>query len=275
MAVAAFRGERWDAVAGWRPPRTNVGHIERWLSMVVGGLLAAYGLKRRETPGGVAAIAGAALLYRGATGHCDVYAALGIDRAGAGPRVAADRGSDTRQRLRGTAGILVEESITINQPVAEVFRFWRDFENLPRFMKHLQEVSAREAGISHWVAKGPAGASVEWDARIINEVENKLIGWQSLEGAVVATAGSVHFDPSDRGTRVRVRMQYDPPAGKLGAAVAWLFGEEPGVQIREDLRRLKQLLETGEIATTNGQPSGRHTGAEFWTAHLQEEGDRR
>lgn len=275
MAVAAMKRERWDDAGRWRPGRKNIGSFERWCSTVAGGLLTAYALKRRQTPGGMAALAGAAMLYRGATGHCDVYAALGIDRSQPRPRVAADRDSNTRQRLSGDRGILVEESITINRPVSEVYRFWRNFENLPRFMRHLTEVSVREAGISHWVAKGPAGISVEWDARIINEVENKLIGWQSLEGSMVATAGSVHFDESDRGTRVRVRMQYDPPAGKLGAAVAWLFGEEPGMQVREDLRRLKQLLETGEVATTEGQPSARRKDAEFWTAHLQDEERRR
>jgi len=105
-------------------------------------------------------------------------------------------------------------------------------------------VAMREEGISHWVATGPAGMKVEWDARIINEVHNEVIGWQSLEGSLVATAGSVHFDDADGGTLVRVNLQYSPPAGKLGSVVARLFAEEPGVQIREDLQRLKMLLES-------------------------------
>jgi uncharacterized membrane protein len=223
--------------------------MERWLSMVAGGALAAYGLKRRAVPGGTAALAGAALLYRGATGHCDVYQALGINRAGRrGTGAIADQGSDTREQLGGSAGILVEEWITINKPLSEVYRFWRNFENLPTFMKHLESVSQREAGVSHWVASGPAGTNVEWDARIINEIDNKLIAWQSLEGSMVSTAGSVHFREAYGGTDVRVRLQYNPPAGKLGAAVAWLFGEEPSVQIREDLQRFKQLMETGAIS---------------------------
>jgi uncharacterized membrane protein len=202
-------------------------------------------------------LAGAALLYRGATGHCNVYQALGVNRAGGhGTGVKADRGSDTRQQLGGSAGIHVEESITINRPINEVFRFWRNFENLPKFMNHLETVSMREAGVSHWVARGPAGMRVEWDARVINEIDNRLIGWQSLEGAMVSTAGSVNFRETARGTEVRVHLQYNPPAGKLGAAVARLFGEEPSVQIREDLRRFKQLMETGEIPTTHGQPRG-------------------
>ena len=144
----------------------------------------------------------------------------------------------------------------MSRPVAEVFRFWRDFENLPTFMTLLRLVAQREAGISHWVARGPAGMDVEWNARIINEIDNKLIAWQSLEGSTVSTAGSVNFRETPRGTEVRVNLQYNPPGGKLGAAFAWLLGEAPGSHIREDLRRFKQLIETGEIPTTEGQPAG-------------------
>jgi uncharacterized membrane protein len=230
--------------------------------MLSGGALAAYALKRRDTSGGVAAIAGAALLYRGATGHSELYEVLGVSTArehshARGTGVIADRGSDTRQQLGGSRGIHVEEALTINKPIAEVFRFWRNFENLPTFMQHLDSVAVREEGLSHWVAKGPAGTNVEWDARIINEVDNKLIGWQSLDGSTISTAGSVHFDETEHGTRVRIRLQYNPPGGRLGAAIARVFGEEPNQTVREDLRRFKQLMETGEIPTTEGQPSGR------------------
>jgi uncharacterized membrane protein len=223
--------------------RVNVGQGERWLSMVAGSALAAYGARRRDLPGGLAAAAGAALLYRGATGYCAFNERIGRDSAHRGHAAIADAGSDTRQRLGGSRGIHVEDAVTINRPISEVYRFWRNFENLPRFMNHLESVAMRESGISHWVAKGPAGIPVEWDARIINEIENRLIGWQSLEGSTVATAGSVHFDETPRGTQVRVHFQYEPPAGKLGAAVARLFGEEPNVQVRDDLRRLQQILE--------------------------------
>ena len=245
-----------------RNGRINVGRTERWLSVIAGGALALYALKRRTPAGGAAALTGSVLLHRGATGHCHLYQALGVNRAGRhagelGTGVMADRGSDTRARLGGSRGTHVDEAVTINRPVAEVYRFWRSFENLPRFMRHLESVAMREAGISHWVARGPAGTTVEWDARIIHDVENKLIGWQSLDGSDVASAGSVNFEETPDGTRVRVRLQYSPPAGKLGSAIAWLFGEEPGQQIREDLRRFKALLETGEIPTTEGQPSGR------------------
>ena len=236
--------------------RVNIGRVERWLSMVAGGALAAYGLKRRQAPGGAAAIAGAALLYRGATGHCDLYQALGVNRAygrvngntfrGDGTGRIADRGSDTRAQLGGHRGIHVEESVTIDRPISELYRFWRNFENLPQFMEHLESVAMREEGISHWVAKGPARMRPEWDARIINEVEDKVIGWQSLEGSMISTAGSVNFDEDLEGTRVTVHLQYNPPGGKAGAAVARIFGEEPSQTIREDLGRFKQLMEAGK-----------------------------
>ncbi len=228
--------------------RVNVGQAERWISVVAGSALAAYGARRRDVPGGLAAAAGAALLYRGTTGHCPIYERIGRDTAhSSGLAAVADYGSDTREQLGGPRGIHVEESVTINKPVYEVFRFWRNFENLPRFMNHLESVAVRENGISHWVAKGPAGVPVEWDARIINEVHNRVIGWQSLEGSTVATAGSVNFNETPRGTEVRVHLQYNPPGGKVGAAVARLFGEEPTLQVREDLRRFKQILETGRV----------------------------
>lgn len=245
-----------------RNERVNVGTVERWLSMIAGAALGAYALKHRTKTSGAAALAGAALVYRGATGHCDVYAQFGVNTAQPrtrerGTGIIADRGSDTRLKLGGPRGVHVEESITINRPIAEVYRFWRDFENLPQFMQHLESVAQREEGISHWVAKGPAGTTIEWDARIINEIDNKVIGWQSLEGSTISTAGSVHFDETEHGTRVRVHLQYSPPGGKLGAAVARLFGEEPGTQVREDLRRFKALMEAGEIPTIQGQSSGR------------------
>jgi uncharacterized membrane protein len=234
-----------DYWTGFEPSRVNVGRAERWISMAAGSALAAYGARRRDLAGGLAAATGAALLYRGATGYCAVNARIGRDSAHRGHAAIADIGSDTRERLGGSRGVHVEDAVTINRPASEVYRFWRNFENLPRFMNHLESVSTRESGITHWVAKGPAGVPVEWDARIINEVENRVIGWQSLEGSTVATAGSVHFDETPRGTQVRVNFQYDPPAGKLGAAVAKLFGEEPRIQVREDLRRLKEILEGG------------------------------
>lgn len=162
---------------------------------------------------------------------------------------------DTRRRLGGSRGIHVEESISVHRPLSQVFRFWRNFENLPQFMQHLESVVELDTGITRWVAKGPAGLTAEWDARIINEIDDRLIAWQSIGGSMIATAGSVNFTETADGTCVRVKLQYSPPAGRVGAAVAWLFGEEPQLQIHEDLCRLKELLETGAITTVDGQPS--------------------
>jgi uncharacterized membrane protein len=148
--------------------------------------------------------------------------------------------------------------VTILRPREELYRFWRDFSNLPRIMRHLQSVQTTGDGRSHWVARGPLGIPIEWDAEIITERENELIGWRSVGDSEVDTAGSVHFTsaPGDRGTEVRVVLKYDPPAGKLGSAVAWLLGKAPDQQIREDLRRFKWVMETSTVPTIEGQPHG-------------------
>lgn len=153
----------------------------------------------------------------------------------------------------------VEKCITVNRSADECYRFWRDFENFPRFMQHLESVEAMDGARSHWVAKGPAGTSIEWDADITADQEGELLAWSSTADAAVQNAGMVRFEraPGDRGTVVWIDMQYKPPGGKAGAAVARLFGEEPSQQIDEDLRRFKWLIETGEIPTNIGQASGR------------------
>jgi uncharacterized membrane protein len=180
-----------------------------------------------------------------------VYSTLGVTTAG--------NGSDTRTALAGNRGINVYEAVRLEKPVDEVYRFWRRFEHFPRFMANLERVDDLGNGRSHWVAKGPAGTTVEWDAEIINEVENKVIGWRSLPGAQVTMAGSVNFDRirNGRGTQVSVRLQYAPPAGRAGALVAQAFGREPSQTIREDLRRFKQLLEAGEIPSNGTNLSTR------------------
>jgi uncharacterized membrane protein len=151
--------------------------------------------------------------------------------------------------LAGRRGIHVRESIRLEEPVSQVYRFWRQLENLPRFMANLEQIVELGNRRSHWVAKGPGHIKVEWDAEIINEIENRVIGWRSLPGGDIATAGSVTFRPAraGRSTEVSVHLQYAPPAGRAGALVAMLAGREPNQTIREDLRRLKQLLEAGEI----------------------------
>jgi uncharacterized membrane protein len=239
-------------------PGVNVGQAERWASAIGGGALALYGVTRGSLGGIALGLLGAALVQRGYSGHCNVYEAIGYNSSG-----DADLRNSENVSVPAGRGIRVEKAVTINRTPEELYRFWRNFENLPRFMNHLESVRVTGEKSSHWVAKAPAGSSVEWDAEVYNEKENELIAWRTLENADVASAGSVHFEQTAgaRGTVVRVVLKYDPPAGKLGAFVARLFGENPEQQIDEDLRRFKQLIETGEVATTEGQPSGRSASA--------------
>jgi uncharacterized membrane protein len=229
----------------------NVGTLECIGSVAVGSALVAYGLSRkaRAGVGAATAAAGTTLIVRGATGHCPVYSRLGVTSAG----------DDTRAALGGDRGIRVLEAVRLEKPLEEVYRFWRALENLPRFMSHLDRVTDLGNGRSRWAAKGPAGMTFEWDAEIINEVENKVIGWRSLPGSDVVTAGSVNFDRARGGreTAITVHLQYEPPGGKLGKVVAQILGEEPSQTIREDLRRLKWILEAGEIPrATEAQEPG-------------------
>lgn len=215
----------------------NISDNERWLSMAAGAGMVLYGLSRRRTSGWLVAGLGGLLFQRGMSGHCHTYQALGISTASA---------QDTREALGGPAGVIVEESVTIQRPVSELYRFWRNLENLPRFMTHLESVERITDTLSRWRAKGPAGTTVEWNAEIINEVTDQVIGWRSIEGSDVVSAGSVNFEPVGGATRVRVRLQYSPPGGKVGDAVARLMGSDAATQIRQDLTRFKELLETNQ-----------------------------
>jgi len=219
----------------------NVGTTERWGSAIGGAALAAYGLKRRSLGGAALALFGGGLIYRGVTGHCQLYQALGIDTS-----------------RDGAAQVIeVEKAITIDKPPEELYRFWRHFENLPRVMVHLQSVQSTGHRRSHWVARVPLGGTAEWDAEITEERDNEFIAWRSLEGSCVPNQGHVRFHraPWGRGTEVHIRLAYKPPGGKLGAIVAKLFGEEPNRQLDEALHRFKHLMEAGEIPTIAGQPS--------------------
>jgi len=228
----------------------NISNLEKWVSIAAGTGLAVYGLSRLRSNGWLWTGLGGLMLRRGITAHCDIYEAIGVDTYAAA--------NDTRAALGGSRGANVLESVTINRAVPELYRFRRNLENLPQFMRHLQSVEKLTDSISRLRAKGPAGLTFEWEAEIYNEVPDKLIAWRSLEGSSVISAGSVNFDEAGpgRGTRVTVHLQYSPPGGKLGAKVAKLFGADAETEIREDLRRFKQLLEAGEVATTSGQPRG-------------------
>lgn len=215
---------------------SNVSDGERWGTLIGGGALVLYGLSQRSLRGALMALAGGGLVYRGVTAQTGIQEATGMNQS-----------------------IKVEKTVTIDKSPEELYRFWHNFENLPNFMKHLKSVKVIDEKRSHWIASAPMDNSVEWDAEIINEQENKLIAWASVEGADIDNSGFVRFQPgpAGRGTEVKVVIEYNPPGGVVGAAIAKLFGEEPEQQIGDDLRRFKQIMETGEIATTEGQSSGR------------------
>ncbi|MBE9015256.1 cyclase [Chroococcidiopsis sp. CCALA 051] len=209
--------------------------IGRWASLIGGGAMVLMGLQQRSLRGALLAIAGGGLAYKAATEKGDMQQALGLNQA-----------------------IKVEKTVTINKPADELYRYWHNFEYLPTFMKHLKSVTVQDNKRSHWVANAPLNASVEWDAEIIEDRENEFISWTSVEGADVDNSGFVRFKPApgNRGTEVKVVIEYAPPGGVLASAIAKLFGEEPEQQIGDDLRRFKMLMEAGEIATTEGQPKG-------------------
>lgn len=236
--------ERWANLRRSDEPREpiNVGRFERWISGAAGAALVGYGLKRRRV-GLVLLPVGAGLIRRAVTGRCEVNRALGRDSA------RDERPHSPVASLGRGEGARIERSVTISRSREELFAFWRQFDNLPRFMDNLEAVTIVDPQRSHWVAKGPAGTRVEWDAEIHNEIAGELIAWRSLPGSDVDQAGSVHFAPArDGGTEVRVVMRYAGPGGKLGAAVAHLLGEDPERQIADDLRRLKQVMDLGEVA---------------------------
>jgi uncharacterized membrane protein len=225
----------------------NVGQYERWASAVGGGALALYGITRGSLGGIALALVGAALVQRGATGHCNLYEAMNFSSAG-----GAHLRNSENVSVPGDRGTKVEHSVIINRPALELYSFWRNFENLPNFMNHLESVKRFGGDRSHWVAKAPGGTTVEWDAEVYNEKEGEMIAWRTLEGSQVASAGSVHFEPAgDGATNVRVNLKYDPPGGKLGSLFARLFGENPQQQIEEDLARFKEIMEGGRGASAS------------------------
>lgn len=237
--------------------QTNVGSIERIASAVGGGAMIALGVRQGGVLGSLIAVLGGGIALRGVTGHCQVYDALDFDTSDetANPKSPFHKGFLNQK-------IHVTKSVTVNKSPAELYEFWHNFENLPKFMTHLESVKVAGEKRSHWKAKAPLGAAVEWDAEITMDKENERIGWKSTEGSDVPNSGVVEFLPtSDRGTEVKVVLTYEPPAGQIGALFAKLFGEEPGQQISEDLRRFKSMMEAGEVIAIEGQSSGREAKA--------------
>lgn len=240
--------DRRAAAAAESAPAQGAGDVERWIASIGGGALAVLGMRRGGFAGVALALLGGGLVARGISG--------------AGPSVAepVTRAVPALGAALGArpSSVEVERSITLEAEPGALYRFWRSFGNLPQIMRHLESVTELDERRSHWVAKAPAGASVEWDAEIISDQPDRLISWRSVAGADVENSGSVEFRPATggRGTVLKVRLEYKPPAGTAGRLVAKLFGEEPAQQITEDLRRFKMLMEAGEIATTEGQPHG-------------------
>ncbi len=198
-----------------------------------------FGLRRRSLPGLLLAVLGSEVVYRGVTGKSYLWPLLG--------------------RILPAEPVEVRHSTTINRSPGELYHYWRRLSNLPRFMRHLESVHETDDTHSRWVARAPAGTTVEWNAEIVEDRPNEVIAWRAVEGSQMRNDGRVRFvdAPGGRGTEVHVELTYAPPAGRVGAAVARLLGEEPRVQIEDDLRRLKDILEAGEIPTTKGQPAGR------------------
>ena len=201
----------------------NLGTTERVISGIAAAGLAALAIKKTSLPRRIAAgIAGGALAARAATGYCAVKGAV--------------------EDIRDASPIRVQKQTVINAPIETVYEFWNNVENFPKFMSHLQTVVKMTETRSHWVSDGPLGTKVEWDAEVVKNVPNDVISWRSTSGDVEHT-GTVRFKRVGPKTRIKVRIEYAPPAGKVGAAVARVFGEDPRSQLEEYLKKAKQLLD--------------------------------
>jgi len=207
-------------------------------------LALARGGRRRRASVALAAVAGVTAL--------DVLAAL---------RLTGDRAVRSAPAVAGQTDIYLERSVAVGKSPEECYRFWRSFENLPRFMETVESVRQLDERRSHWVARGPLATRLEWTSEITADRPGEELAWRTLEDSGAANAGSVRFEqgPAGRGTIVRVSLHYSPLGGALGAGLVKLLGHDPQARIREDLRRFKQVMETGEIPTTRGQSAGRRS----------------
>lgn len=233
------------------PHQTNVSAPERILSLIAGTALITYGLRRGGWQGISLAVTGGGLTLRSATGYCAVYEALGIN---------------TEEETPQTKGVHVEAAITIDRPIEDLYAYWRNFENQPLISSHIQSVTITGEKTSHWVAEGPGKKLVIWDAELIQDIPNERLTWKTLPGSEIDHAGTIRFKaaPGDRGTEVRVSMQYYPPSGSVGAAVAKLFKREPSLEAADALKRFKRIMETGEVVKTDGQAHGQSLQRTAW-----------
>ena len=212
----------------------NVGGRERLGSLLAGTALVATALFRPGSQRPLLLGVGTALILRAASGHCSLYQALGIDRC--------DRRS--RDGVPGNDGVRIEHTVEVVCPAADLYQFWRRVEQLPRILRHVESVEPMDEWHSHWVARGPLGPALEWDAEIINEHENQLIAWQSVHGADLKNAGSVRFEPiNEEVTRMKVCLELLPVGGMAALALGRLFGTDPQRELEADLERFKDFAE--------------------------------
>ena len=232
-------------------PEVNVGDFERGASIAVGTALVALALSQRRARGAIAfGLLGAYLSWRGVTGHCALYDALDTG--------SAEDEEDDRLDAGSHDDVSMEAAATIARPPDEVYAYFRRLENVPRFMAFVESVETIDETRSRWVARTPGGQVLHWEAEILEDRPGELIAWRSRPGALVHHAGAVRFRPAlgERGTEVRLDVEFEPPGAPLVRALSHLFGAATEYVVDEDLRRLKQLLEAGETATTRGQPQG-------------------
>lgn len=229
--------EQWEQGGS---SRRNVGDTERRLSLLGGALSSVAGLRRGGPLGLLLAGIGAMFMYRGGTGHCPLYERVGRSTASPSDQGLFGRSRGAPPRLRA--------SVSINRDRSELYSYWRDFSNLARFMRYIEEVQPAGEGRSHWVAEVPMAGRIEWDAEVTADVPNERIAWRSVEGSEIETEGEVRFRSSPYGTELEVEMSYQPP-GTAGAIAARLARSLTQSMLREDLRRFKRLMEAGEVPT--------------------------
>lgn len=231
----------------------NVGQVERAISVAAGGALAVAGLKKRGITGVALALVGAALARRGVTGHCEVYGALGVSTRSPDDLRHRDDVTSRAATVNARKAIKVERSILIQRTAAELYDLWRDFSNLPRFMRHLDSVQCSDDLHSHWVAHLPGGKHVEWDSEIVNDIPGQLIAWKTVGHPDIAHAGSVHFTPRAGGAEVRIVFDYEPPFARTIGTIASHLGLTPDSLVDGDLQRFREYAETMRLsAGTSG-----------------------
>jgi uncharacterized membrane protein len=235
------------------PSGTNVNGVERAVSVLIGGMLVARGLKRRSLGGAMVALAGGGLLSRGITGHSTVYQKLNLHTAG---------GRTFRRTRARDEELEIMRAITIGKPADELYRLWRDPQIQPQIMADFADVAMDDKGHAHWAVRAPMGRRIEWDSEIVEERAGEMLRWQTREGAELPNEGSVRFRPApgNRGTEVHLHVKFSPPGAMPVKGAMKLLGFIPKQMAYKALWRFKALAETGQIPSIKGQPAGRNGG---------------